>query len=84
MLVKQVYIGHYEPMETISRFVRDVEFITDMPALGGDTKFWFEVAFVGSDINDFWDLPKAKEMLPYLKLKQARLAICYMLSLIHI
>ena len=78
MLVKQVYIGHYEPMETISRFVRDVEFITDMPALGGDTKFWFEVAFVGSDINDFWDLPKAKEMLPYLKLKQARLAICYM------
>lgn len=78
MLVKQVYIGHYEPMESISRFVRDVEYLKELPAIGGDTKFWFEVAFVGSDINDFWDLPKAKEMLPYLKLKQARLAICYM------
>ena len=78
MLVKKTYVGHYEPLETISRFVRDVEYIEKLPALGGDTKFWFEVAMVGSDIEDFWNYPKMKEMLPYLKLKQARLAICYM------
>ena len=50
MLVKKTYVGHYEPLETISRFVRDVEYIEKLPALGGDTKFWFEVAMVGCDI----------------------------------
>ena len=78
MLVKQVYVTHYEPMETISRFVRDVEYLTKLPAYGDNTKFWFEVAMVGTDIENFWDYPKMKEMLPYLKLRQARLAICYM------
>ena len=80
VLVKKVYPGDYQPMESISRFLPDVEYITEEPKDG--TPFWYELAFVGSNIDDFWEYDvqgnRMKDMLPYLQSGQAKLAICYM------
>jgi hypothetical protein len=80
--IKKVYVGQYEPMETVSRFLKDdVEYLSAEPPLGGD-KFWYEVATYGTDVQHFWehtaDGNTTASMLPYLKSGQAKLAICYM------
>jgi len=82
MKIKRVFVGQYEPMETISRFLKDdVEYLSAEPPLGGD-KFWYEVATYGTDVENFWDYNKdgniPASMLPYLRCGQAKLAICYM------
>ena len=80
--IKRIFVGQYEPMETVSRFLHDdIEYISHEPPIGGEP-FWYEVATYGTDVKNFWDYNAdgniTASMLPYLKLGQAKLAICYM------
>ena len=75
--IKKIYVGQYEPMETVSRFLKDdVEYLLTEPPLGGD-KFWYEIATYGTDVQNFWEHTAdgniTANMLPYLKLGQANL-----------
>lgn len=79
-LVKKVIInGQAEQLESVFRFIDNVEYINEIPE---DKNFWFELAFYGNGIDDFWGYEeknfKTQSLLPYLKSKQAKLAICYM------
>ena len=85
--VKKLYIndGQYYELEAVTRFLSgqgSVEYITEEP--GDDEPFWYECAFYGADMKDFWTYHnkqtgfKTKDIFPYLLKKQAKLAICYM------
>jgi len=81
--VKKLYVdtGQYLEMESVTRFLDNVEYITEEPE---KEEFWYEVAFYGNNIKDFWTYQnkqtgfKTKDIFPYLLKKQARLAVCYM------
>ena len=80
ILVKKIVIdGQSETLESIFRFLDNVEYIDNIPK---HDSFWFELAFYGNGIENFWEHVesnfKTQELIPYLKSKQAKLAICYM------
>jgi len=73
--------GAYLEIESVSRFLDNVEYIDEEPKT---QKFWYEVAFYGADVKDFWKFNnphtgfETKQIIPALLRKQARLAVCYM------
>ena len=73
MIIKKVNPCQYEELESISRFLNNVDY--DSQPKG---HFWYEVACYGSGIDDLWQTDAMQKIIPDLQSGKARLAICYL------
>ena len=78
MIIKKVNPCQYEELESISRFLHNVEYRSSYYNSRSDNHFWYEVACYGSGIDDLWQTDAMQKIIPDLQSGKAKLAICYL------